>query len=101
MKTHLPVKLAFVFTLRWDGADFFCTTKKLVCFVEECRETWGDIAWKQTEYEKYGAIYPKKGKAETENVDNMHKFKPEKKSRETGLEESVLSFDQDLYASML
>ena len=72
IKTHLPVQLAFVFTLRWDGADFFCTTKKLVCFVKKCRETWGNIAWKQIEYEKNGTIYPKKGKAETENVDKMH-----------------------------
>ena len=77
MKIHLLVKLAFVFTLRWDSADFFCTTKKLLCFVQECGETWGDIVWKQIEDEKYGTIDPKEGKADTENVDNVHEFELE------------------------
>ena len=47
-------------------------TKKSVGFVQERRDTWGEIAWKQIEDEKYGTIDPKKGKAETENVDNVH-----------------------------
>jgi hypothetical protein len=64
--------MVFVFALRWNGTDFLRMTKKLLCFIQECRETWGNIAWKQIEDEKYRAIDPKKGKAETENVDNMH-----------------------------
>ena len=69
MKIRLPVKLAFVFALQWDSADFFRTTK-LLCFVQECRDTWGEIVWRQIEDEKYGTIEPKKRKAETENIDD-------------------------------
>ena len=68
----LPVKVVFVFALGWDSADFLCTTEKLLGFVQERKETWGKIARKQIADEKYGAIDPKKGKAEAENVDNMH-----------------------------
>jgi len=77
MKIRLPVKLAFVFALQWDSATFFRTMKKLLCFVQECRDTWGEIAWKQIEDEKYGTIDPKKGKAETEYIDDMHEPEPE------------------------
>jgi hypothetical protein len=72
MKSRLPVKLAFVFTLRWDSADFFRTTKKLLRFVQECREIRGDIAWRYREDEEQRATNTKKGEAETENVDNVH-----------------------------
>jgi len=43
-----------------------------LCFVQECGETWGDIAWKQIEDEEYGAVDAKKGETETENIDNRH-----------------------------
>ena len=72
VKICLLAEVVFVFALGWNSADFLCTTKKLLCFVQECRETWGKIARKQIEDEKYGTIDPKKGKAEAENVDNMH-----------------------------
>ena len=68
----LPVKVVFVFALGWNSADFLCTTEMLLCFVQECKETWDKIARKQIADEKYGTIDPKKGKAEAENVDNMH-----------------------------
>jgi len=71
---RLPVKLVFEFTPQWDSANFFRTTKKLLCSVQECRDTWGDTAWKKIEDEEYGTIDPKKGKAETENINNMHEL---------------------------
>ena len=69
--------MVFVFALRWNSTDFLRTTKKLLCFVQECRETWSNIAWKEIEDEKYGTINPKEGKGETEDVDNMHHDDPE------------------------
>jgi hypothetical protein len=35
-------------------------TKKLLCVIQECRETWSDIARKQIEDEEHGAIDTKK-----------------------------------------
>jgi len=45
MKTRLQVKLAFGFTPRWDSTDFCRAAEKLLCFIQECREAWGDVAW--------------------------------------------------------
>ena len=72
MKICLPVKVVFVFALRWDSTEFLRTTKKLLCFVQEYRETWGNIAWKQVEDEEYWAVDAKKGEAETDNIDDIH-----------------------------
>lgn len=72
MKSRLPVKQVFVFTLRWDGTDFFRTAKKLLRFAQECREMRDDIVWKYREDEEQRAAYTKKGEADTENVDNVH-----------------------------
>ena len=68
----IPVKAELVFALRWNSAGLLCTSKKLLRFVEECREKWGDIAWEQIASEEYGAIDAKKGEAETKNVDETH-----------------------------
>jgi len=46
MKIYLLVKVVFAFALWWNSTDFLRPTKKLLCFVQQCRETWGDIAWK-------------------------------------------------------
>ena len=70
VKIYLPAKPVFVFALRRDSTEFLRTTKKLPCFVQECEETWGKISWKKIEDETYGTIDPKKGKAETDNVNN-------------------------------
>lgn len=48
--------------------------KELLCSVQKCWEKWGTILRKQIEDEKYGTMDPKKGKDETENVDNMHEL---------------------------
>jgi hypothetical protein len=73
----LQVKVVLVFALGWNSTDFLRTTKKLMCFIQKCRDTWGKIARKQIEDEKHGAIGPKKGKGKTENVDNVHEPEPE------------------------
>ena len=70
VKICLPVNPVFVFALRRNSTEFLRTTKELLCFVQECKETWGKISEKKIEDEKYGTIDPKKGKAETDNVDN-------------------------------
>jgi len=62
------------FALRWDSADFLCTTKKLVGFVQEYRDNWGDIAWKEIADIEYEAIDPKQGEAEAEHVEDMHEL---------------------------
>jgi hypothetical protein len=72
VKICLLVKVVFVFALRWNSADFLCTTEKLPCFVQEYRETWSKVMQKEIEDEEYGTIDPKKGKAKAENVNNMH-----------------------------
>jgi hypothetical protein len=46
------------FALRWDCADFLCTIKELLCFVQECGEKRDDVAWKQ------------KAKLECETIDS-------------------------------
>lgn len=61
MKIFIPVQFALVFTLQWDGANFFRMAKKSTCFVQEGREEWGDIAWKQIAGVNDDAIDPKKG----------------------------------------
>jgi hypothetical protein len=108
VKICLLVKVVFVFALGWNSANFLCTTEKLLCFIQECREMWGKTAWKQVEDEKYGAIHPKKGKAKAENVNNMHELSDidnshcmSSKSWETGLYEGILwSLEQYLCASI-
>jgi hypothetical protein len=47
-------------------------TKKLLCFVQDRREEWGDIAWKQIAGANDYTIYPKKGYAKAKNVDSFH-----------------------------
>jgi len=69
--------VVFVFALRWNSTDFLRTAQKLLGFVQECRETWGNIARKEIEDEKHGTIDPKEGKGETEDVDNTHHDEPE------------------------
>lgn len=65
-KTYLAVKAVVVFALGWNSADFLRTMKKLLCFFQERRKTWGKIAWKQIADEEYRIIDPKKGEAKTE-----------------------------------
>jgi hypothetical protein len=57
----MPFKFALVFTLQFNGADFFRMTKKSVCFVQDRRDEWGNIAWKQTVEVSDDTIDPKKG----------------------------------------
>ena len=71
-KNLLQIKLALVFAPRWDSADFLCTTKKLVGFVQEYKDNWGDIAWKEIADIVYEATGPEQGEAEVENVEYMH-----------------------------
>ena len=54
-------KFALVSTLRWDGINFFRITQKLACFVQDRREEWGDISWKQIAEVNDDAIDPDKG----------------------------------------
>ena len=74
VKICSPVKAVFVLALGRNSTDFLCTTKKLLCFVQECSETWDNIARGQIADEEYETIDHdlKKGKDETENVNNMH-----------------------------
>ena len=68
----VPVKSEPVFALRWNCAALLCTRKEVFGLVKEGRENWGDVAWKEIAGEEYGAIYAKKGEAETQDVDEMH-----------------------------
>ena len=68
----IPIQSELVVVLRWNGADLLCTTKKLLGLVKEGRENWGELAWKEIAGEEYGAIYAKKGEAETKDVDETH-----------------------------
>jgi len=73
-KIFIPVKSELVFALWWNSADFLCVTEKMLRFVEECREEWGNIAWKQIVDENYGTIDAKNGEAKTKDVDDMHEW---------------------------
>ena len=68
----IPIKSELVFALRWNSADLLCTRKKLLGLVKEGRENWGNVAWEEIVGEEYGAIYAKKGEAETKSVDETH-----------------------------
>jgi hypothetical protein len=60
--------------------------EKLPRFVEECREKWDGIAWKQIADVKYEAIHPKNGETEGKDVETMHEWqKMSKMSRPPGL----------------
>jgi len=65
------VKTVFVLALGWDSTNFLRATKKSLCFVQKCIQTWGNIAWKQIRDEVYGVLDTKKGEAETELWEGM------------------------------
>ena len=72
MKILIQVKLSPVLASQWDGTAFLRTLKKLLCFFEECRKRWNNIAWKQIAGRDYETIQSKDGEAEVDNVEEIH-----------------------------
>jgi len=71
-KVFLQVKLHPIFAFWRDGADRLSPIKKLPQFIQKGKQRWEDIAWKQAAEENYEVVDPKEGKAEVEDVYEVH-----------------------------
>ncbi|KAH9967485.1 hypothetical protein BC827DRAFT_1152796 [Russula dissimulans] len=77
------------------SVDLLSGMEEFLCFIQESRERWDDIAWKQIEEVKHKAVSPKKGEAEAEDVNASESHA---KRYWPGWELTVAAAAQDVYS---